>query len=655
MATTSPAHFSRSHLPCRAAIVFTTLKDNPIFFVGGLIAALRNEDVPVSLVSAFSNDGRLADKHGDMTRQQAYRQATEILGGACLQETVLSLALDEPTISSAMVAIEAAGADLVLVPSIDSGDVNARTMAWLAIEATRRLFGENSALHIGFYGMNISSHPENVRIDISPWHQLKSQSLDCLHRLETREASDEQPNVSKKNNHFTEGSSIGSTETLRVLSGRRLAHPVMLIEEASQADDCLPLGGCEDGLGKVAILIRSIDRENLRRALDSVALQTYSNIEVHILNVTGRPHRPISPRAGRFRVFFHDPGIRLLRSAAANKLLDHANGDFALFLDDDDWLAPNHISLLVSALESHPNIVGTYSSVEYGVLDGNQWKPETVFSSGFDRHRLLFENYLPIHSVLFRLSSIKHPEGKLLSCRFDESLDLFEDWDFWLQATAYRPLVHIDAVSAYYLRNQDSNSGAFDDGEMQRNLRHKLQKKWLSLLDITAYGEFLDYVQTLYRESAMLKLSVAQLNDQYLKTDQYNRSLEAILAARKTELTNTRKHLASTQEILAARETELQNLHVHAGNLEEILGIRDAELNQLRADCNWLRDELRENEISLDNVQKHADGLGEIILARDTEVKTLHEDVHALTELMAERDRELTDLCKPFWRRKKHV
>ena len=641
MSTTPPLPFSLFGLPCGAVAVFTTLNDNSIVYAGGLMSALRNENVPMSLVCALPNDGNLANSKNVMVRRQALHQAMDILCGVCPQELVVSLTFDEPTLSCVMDAIEAAGANLVLAPRFDQADPDERALAWLAIEATRRLSKTNSSLRLALYGMDNFFDPGNIGIPIDPWLNTKIEALDCLHHLGTPRGLDGEPLASKKKWLSAKGSGVGDTEFFRVLDGHRLAQPVLLIGESSPSGDCLPSTNREDGLGRVAVLIRSLDRDTLLRALDSVALQTYPNIDVHVLNATGQTHQTVSEQAGRFRINFHDPGVRVLRSAAANQLLDHASGDFALFLDDDDWLAPDHVSRLVSALESHPNAVGAYSGVEHGVLESNEWKPEVVFSSEFDRHRLLFENYLPIHSVLFRLSLAKNLDGDQSACRFDETLDLYEDWDFWNQLILQGPLVHIDAVSAYYLRHPIGNSGAFDDGEVQREFRHKLLRKWSGLLSANEHVEFLNYVQSIYRAKATLEERVAELDDRFTRTDCYNHGLEVLLSAREVEIENARQHLASTESILNAREEELENTRQHLDAAEAIIAARETELQT--------------NAASLDDLRKHAKGLSEIVLSRETELRNIHAHANALTEIVAERDRELTELRKPFWSRKKHV
>src|SRR5699024_9239303 len=100
----------------------------------------------------------------------------------------------------------------------------------------------------------------------------------------------------------------------------------------------------------VSVLVRSVDREHLQEALDSVALQAYPKIEVVVIAATP-DHRELPTRCGPFPLRLVHTEEPLPRSRAANKALAEARGDYLLFLDDDDWLMPGHIARLAHVLQ----------------------------------------------------------------------------------------------------------------------------------------------------------------------------------------------------------------------------------------------------------------------------------------------------------------
>lgn len=205
----------------------------------------------------------------------------------------------------------------------------------------------------------------------------------------------------------------------------------------------------------VSILIRTRNRPQLlAEALASVAVQSMPGLEVVVVNDGGcdvgellaRPHGAIAT----FQ-YIHWPDGRG-RSHAANALLEAAQGECLLFLDDDDWLDAAHIGRLWQRLQHHPQAVAAYADVACVRRDASQvWQTVRVFAEPFDVLRLAYENFLPIHAVLFRREVVS------AGCRFDPELDAYEDWAFWLQLARQGEFVHQPGVSAFY--RLDSGAG----------------------------------------------------------------------------------------------------------------------------------------------------------------------------------------------------
>src|SRR6185436_10708572 len=108
---------------------------------------------------------------------------------------------------------------------------------------------------------------------------------------------------------------------------------------------------------RVSILIRSSARPELADALAALAAQTYRNLEVVVVNVTGKPHPPLPAIASALEVRFVDSDRQLLRPLAANKAIDAATGDYLAFLDDDDMFEPEHVERCLSVARAHPDAV----------------------------------------------------------------------------------------------------------------------------------------------------------------------------------------------------------------------------------------------------------------------------------------------------------
>ncbi len=122
------------------------------------------------------------------------------------------------------------------------------------------------------------------------------------------------------------------------------------------------------------------------RACASVAAQSTTDWE-HIVIDDGSTDETPEIVAGLAAV---EPRLRTVRvsnggqSAALNRGLDLAWGDFVAFLDADDEFLPDHLGAHVAYLEQHPEIDALYGGAE--VVGGNEedlWIPDVERGSGF--------------------------------------------------------------------------------------------------------------------------------------------------------------------------------------------------------------------------------------------------------------------------------
>ena len=222
----------------------------------------------------------------------------------------------------------------------------------------------------------------------------------------------------------------------------------------------------------VSIIIRSMGRSTLRQAMDSIAGQNYPCLEMVVVNAKGEDHPPLPEHYGRIPVRVCNANWPLPRSRAANLGMEQAQGDYLLFLDDDDWLLPNHINALMTALQQQLHLRIAYAGVECQREVEGRRETALVYNSPFDAIRLLYENYLPIHAVLFERRLF------LEGCRFDETLDVYEDWDFWLQLRATGPFVHVDQVSAIYRISPTENPDSADRQKLLLAAWNAIIHKW---------------------------------------------------------------------------------------------------------------------------------------------------------------------------------
>ncbi|WP_158219892.1 glycosyltransferase [Ideonella sp. A 288] len=238
---------------------------------------------------------------------------------------------------------------------------------------------------------------------------------------------------------------------------------------------------------EVSVLVRSMDRPSLAQALASVAAQTADGLEVVVVNAAGGHHSGQGVHCGRHTLrLINQGGAPLGRAAAANLGLASAAGRWLIFLDDDDLLDADHVARLLGALAAAPGAQVAYTGVR---LVDSKGQPAGVLDEPFDDTRLWLANYLPIHAVLFARSVVD--EG----LRFDESLPVYEDWDFWRRLASRHAFVHLPGVSATYRLVGNSGLSEHADVQVASEGRARIYRQWLARLDagqldrIATFGE----------------------------------------------------------------------------------------------------------------------------------------------------------------------
>jgi LmbE family N-acetylglucosaminyl deacetylase len=198
----------------------------------------------------------------------------------------------------------------------------------------------------------------------------------------------------------------------------------------------------------VSIVVRTKDRPALlAQALASVEASTYRRVEVVLVNDGGAaPETATDFTLPLVRV---DLDRNRGRAAAANAGVAAARGDYVLFLDDDDVIAPEHVETLVGlAVGSGARVVYTDAAVGvYGADPDGGWSAQgrsLPYSRDFDPDLLLFDNYIPFHTVLVERGLYREVGA------FDESLAFFEDWDLLIRLARVTRFHHLARVTCEY-------------------------------------------------------------------------------------------------------------------------------------------------------------------------------------------------------------
>jgi LmbE family N-acetylglucosaminyl deacetylase len=457
-------------------IVFAPHPDDEVFGCGGAIMRHVANAVPVYVVivsdGAFGTEG---DKKAEIVskREAESQKAATLLGYGAPEFWRLpdrGIVYGETLIQRIMEIIQLSTADLIYAPSLLEMHPDHRALAMSVIEAVRR---SPSKPQLALYEVGVPLHP-NLLLDISDLADRKKLAMECFVSQNQLQRYDLDIAALNRYRTYTLPANVTAAEAYLLVSADELiTDPFKLYQSEHQRQRALGLALNNTDLPLVSVIIRSMDRHTLSEALDSVALQTYPNIEVVVIAAIGSRHSAIGEVCGRYPLHleFAPDGNSLSRPAAANLGLEKAIGQWLIFLDDDDLFDPDHITGLIQALHPHPQIMAAYAGVR---VENEEGQITTLFNSPYDQRRLFASNFIPIHALLFSRRLIG-----LDGARFDENMAVYEDWDFWIQLSRRTSFLHINKISAVY-RTSLGNSGLSStiNKHLQEETRERFYDKW---------------------------------------------------------------------------------------------------------------------------------------------------------------------------------
>lgn len=546
-------------IPGNCALVFAPHPDDEVFGCGGAIMRHVEQGTPVHVIVV--SDGAYGASEETkaeyiLQRQQESVAAAEILGyGAPVfwQHQDRQVCYGEKLIQEILTVIRETGADLVYVPSVFEMHPDHRALSMAAIEAVRRI---GDTVNIALYEVGIPL-PPNQLLDISDLVARKAAAMSCFISQNTKQRYDQ--HIASLNHYrtYTLPTDVTAAEAYILLSAQELANdPLKLYQSEHTRQKLLGLPLDSSDLPLVSVIIRSMDRPTLSDALDSVALQTYQHIEVVVVNAKGEGHRKLDEWCGRFPLRTIENGESLDRSRAANIGLLSAQGSYLIFLDDDDLFYPEHIANLVTALQNHPGVRCVYSGVRVEHYVDWQLQEVTAFNEPYDQRRLLGRNFIPIHAMLFEQSLVTQDH-----CGFDENLQVFEDWDFWIQVAQHSEILHTDNITAIYRNHGHSGLGLQQDETFLKTSRSKVYDKWKMLLTGKQLEDLIEYREDLissfrsqlaHSEHLTSSLRNQLANNEHLLSSLHSQLTQATIASTQRE--------QSLQKIISDRQKTIDDL-----------------------------------------------------------------------------------------------
>ncbi|MBK5963258.1 hypothetical protein CCR95_03915 [Thiocystis minor] len=554
-------------------LVLAPHPDDEVFGCGGAIMRHVAAGDPVQVVIA--TDGALglaADSADDiLTRQCESVAAGAILGYGepCFWGLPdRGLEYGEVLIRRILDTLETWEADLVYAPSWWEVHPDHLILALAAAEAVRRCA---RPIRLVMYEVGVPLHP-TVLLDITDLRERKQAAMDCFASQLKQQPYARRIAALNRFRTYTLPRSVKAAEAFRLMSRDDLREdPLRVIRPGEYYTQTACRVTAPPPL--VSVIVISPGGARLADALDSIALQTYSNIE--ILLVLTQDVGDVDPALlqGRFLVRTFPAPAACQPAQAANLGLDQARGDWLIVLGEDDICFPDHIASLVETLSRSAPARCAYSGVRFEEWVADRQMRTEVRNRSFERLDLWGGCEIPLPCLMF--ARALREEG----CHFDEHLDGVHAWDFLVQLSMRTDFARLDQVSAARRFRCSDATGAFVP--LERPGPHSLATggKEKASEVATARAAAFEKWTVLWSGRDMLDI-LRHWDAARMRGERLSEELAAQLAEREAVLRTLAGENAGLRERLDALETDAR---MHSASVLELR----RTIDELRGSTSW--------------------------------------------------------------------
>jgi glycosyltransferase involved in cell wall biosynthesis len=196
----------------------------------------------------------------------------------------------------------------------------------------------------------------------------------------------------------------------------------------------------------VSIIIPVYNGENyLREAIESSLSQTYSNIEVIVVNDgsrdQGATERIAQSYGDRIRYFSKENGGV---ATALNLAIRNMNGEYFSWLSHDDIYYPEKIEKQLEALYTDGDMTKVVNC-DYDLLDVDaQTVTHVLDSTKYPKEQLTNSVFPVLHGLIHGCGLFIHKSHFERVGTFDESLITTQDYDLWFRILRYQRSIYVN-------------------------------------------------------------------------------------------------------------------------------------------------------------------------------------------------------------------
>lgn len=202
---------------------------------------------------------------------------------------------------------------------------------------------------------------------------------------------------------------------------------------------------------KISCVISTFNRpDRLKKAIESVYNQSYQDFEIIVVHdEPGKEYR--NSKEAHYYIPHFGSDTR-----PKNQGILKSAGKYIAFLDDDNTWRPDHLQVLLKAIERDPKV---------DVVYGDRWLTDLAgkipsrlgMMSDFSFQVLLQRNFIDTSDVLVRRAALFDVGG------FDERYTKYVDWNLWIRmAKAGKQFLHVPIILTDYYLSKDAKSSVGD-------------------------------------------------------------------------------------------------------------------------------------------------------------------------------------------------
>ncbi len=255
-----------------------------------------------------------------------------------------------------------------------------------------------------------------------------------------------------------------------------------------------------------SIVIPTYNRAGfIRKTIESVLVQTFQNLEIIVVDDGSTDDtETVVNDIGSPKLRYHKRE-NAERAAARNYGAKIAVGQYINFLDSDDVLYPNHLTVAEAFIKKHDRV--DVFHLGYDIKDEKGEFLKSVVTINAINNRILSGNMLSCNGVFIRKEiALENPFKE------DRILSSLEDWELWIRLSARHPFLNDNTITSTVVQHDNRSVMTTDTSKIKKKVDCFLHYVLQDEVNKKQYGAALNRTEASALTYASLHLAIAHEN-----------------------------------------------------------------------------------------------------------------------------------------------